>query len=473
MAKLPSITTHFSEWYLEVIEQAQLADNGPVRGSMVIRPYGYAIWENIKEVLNTKFKEKGVQNAYFPLLIPESFLKKEAKHIEGFAPELAVVTHAGGKKLEEPLVVRPTSETVVYYMFSKWIKSYRDLPLKLNQWANVVRWELRTRPFLRTTEFLWQEGHTAHATKAEAEQVAREMHQVYVDFMQDYLAIPVVKGEKTQTERFAGADHTFTIEAMMQDGKALQMGTSHVLTQSFSKAFDISFQDQDGIVKSPHCTSWGVTTRLIGAIIMVHGDERGLVLPPRIAPLQVVIVPIYRKDDERDAVVSQALKIKEELKEQGIRVDVDVDDTKSPGAKFFHWEVRGVPVRIEIGPRDIQSQSAMVVNRATGDKESVPFNALHKDIPALLETVQQDMLSKAQAKVESRWQQGEKLEEFGPVMEKENGFFQVGWCQSADCEGRLRESKGTIRCVLTQQQHEKCFACEKQSTTDVVVAKAY
>ncbi len=473
MAKLPNITTHFSEWYLDVIAQAQLADHGPVRGSMVIRPYGYAIWEHIKAVLDAEFKNKGVQNAYFPLLIPESFLKKEAKHVEGFAPELAVVTHAGGKKLEEPLVVRPTSETIVYHMFSKWITSYRDLPLKLNQWANVVRWELRPRLFLRTSEFLWQEGHTAHATQAEAEQVALEMHEVYVSFIEDYLAIAVVKGEKTETERFGGADHTFTLEAMMQDGKALQMGTTHILSQSFSKAFDINFQDRDGIVKSPHCTSWGMTTRLIGAIIMVHGDERGLILPPRIAPLQVVIVPIYRKDDERDAVVSQALKIKEELKNLGIRVEVDVDDTKSPGAKFFHWEVRGVPVRLEIGPRDVAAQSAMVVNRAGGDKVSVPFNALHKEIPAVLEYIQAQLLQKSQERMQKRWQQGEELKDFGPTLEKENGFFQTGWCQSADCEGRLREFKGTIRCVLTTQQHKKCFACDKKSTADVLVAKAY
>ena len=473
MAKLPNITTHFSEWYLEVIAQAQLADHGPVRGTMVIRPYGYAIWEHIRAILDAKFKEKGVQNAYFPLLIPESFLKKEAKHVEGFSPELVVVTHAGGKKLEEPLVVRPTSETIIYHMFSKWIKSYRDLPLKLNQWANVVRWELRPRPFLRTTEFLWQEGHTAHATKAEAEQLAREMHELYTDFIQDYLAIPVVKGEKSETERFAGADHTFTMEAMMQDGKALQMGTAHVLAPSFSEAFDINFQDRDGIVKSPHCTSWGLTTRLIGATIMVHGDERGVVLPPRIAPRQVIIVPIYRKDDERDAVVSQALKIKDELKAQGIRVDVDVDDTKSPGAKFFHWEVRGVPVRIEIGPRDVQAASAMVVNRASGVKDSVPFNALCKQVPTLLETIQSQLFAKASERMQNCWQQGDTLKGFGTALEKENGFFQTGWCGSADCEGRLREFKGTIRCLLDEQQHEKCFACDKPSTTDVLVAKTY
>ncbi len=470
---MPDIQTHFSDWYQEVIAQAELADQGPVRGSMVIRPYGYAMWERIKEVLDRKFKDVGVQNAYFPLLIPQSFIQKEAKHIEGFSPELAVVTHAGGKKLEEPLVIRPTSETIVYYMFSKWIKSWRDLPMKVNQWANVVRWEMRTRPFLRTSEFLWQEGHTAHATKAEAEQVAREMHQLYTNFIEEYLAIPVVMGEKTQSERFAGADHTFTMEAMMQDGKALQMGTSHVLAQSFSEAFEVFFQDKDGIVKSPHCTSWGVTTRLIGAIIMVHGDERGLVMPPRIAPLQVAIVPIYRKQDDRDAVVSEALKLKEALHNAGVRVEVDVDDTKSPGAKFYHYEVRGVPVRIEIGPRDIEQQSAVVIGRVDGEKKNVPFNALVARVTGLLDDIQGQLLEGARNKMKTRWRHGDKLSTFGSLLKQENGFFQTGWCQRDECEKQLKEYQGTIRCLLEQQEHSVCFACDNKSKNDVVVAKAY
>lgn len=342
MNKLPDINLNFSDWYNEVVAKAELAEHGPVRGTMVIRPYGYEIWENIQKILDHKIKEAGVKNASFPLLIPESFLKKEAKHIEGFSPELAVVTHAGGKELDEPLVVRPTSETVIHYMFSKWIKSWRDLPLKINQWANVVRWELRPRPFLRTTEFLWQEGHTAHETKEGAEAEAEAAMDRYVDFVQKYLAIPVIVGDKSQSEKFAGADRTITYEAFMPDGRALQMGTSHILSQTFAEAFEIKFQNREGKEEHPYLTSWGATTRLIGATIMVHGDNKGLVLPPMIAPIQVVIVPILREDSKKE-VLEVAHAIKNSLLMDGVRVYIDDREERTPGNKFYEWELKGVP----------------------------------------------------------------------------------------------------------------------------------
>jgi len=370
MSALPDIKKDFPAWYQEIVFQAELADHSPVRGAMVIRPYGYAMWERTKAILDRRIKETGHQNAAFPLLIPESFLKKEAEHVEGFAPELAVVTIAGGKKLEEPLVIRPTSETIVHYMFAKWIKSWRDLPLKINQWANVVRWELRPRPFLRTTEIFWQEGHTAHETHQEAEDEAQMMMQEYVTLAQDYLAIPVVTGLKTEQEKFPGAEKTLTFEALMQDGKALQMGTSHVLSQSFAKAFDMKFQDRDEKIAYPYLTSWGVSTRLIGAVVMVHGDQKGLVLPPKIAPIQVVIIPIFKKGQDNAAVLQAARHLATELADNAISVHVDDDETKTPGAKFYHWELRGVPVRIEIGPRDLEQKQAMVVDRLGLAKKS-------------------------------------------------------------------------------------------------------
>jgi len=474
---LADIKKDFPQWYQDVIAQAELADQSPTRGAMVIRPYGYALWEHIQSTLDKEFKKHGVQNAYFPLLIPESFLKKEAKHVEGFAPELAIVTHAGGKKLEEPYVVRPTSETMVYTMFAKWIKSYRDLPLKINQWANVVRWELRTRPFLRTSEFLWQEGHTAHASNEEAGEMATTMLEVYTRFIEDVLAVPVVKGEKSANERFAGAAHTYTMEGLMQDGKALQMGTSHVLEQSFSKAFDIQYQDKDSKMQSPYCTSWGISTRLIGALIMTHGDQQGLVLPPRIAPHQVVIVPICRKDTDKEAVMAAVEKIEKELVDKGIRVIVDADPKKTPGAKFFHWESRGVPVRIELGPRDVASNQAMMVSRIEGPgiekKKAISLDGIAQSTTQLLDTMQKTLLTNAKERVKSAWHQGDELTEFGPKLDTQPGFYQTGWCGNDECEAELKQYKGTLRCILPDKQHAVCFACKKESIHDVLVAKAY
>lgn len=369
MAKEKGLTPQsqdFSEWYLEVIQKAELADYGPVRGTIVVRPYGYALWENIQGVLDRMFKETGHQNAYFPLFIPMSFLKKEAEHVEGFSPELAVVTHAGGEELEEPLAVRPTSETVIGYMWSKWIKSYRDLPQLLNQWGNVVRWELRTRPFLRTSEFLWQEGHTAHATREEAEEEVRRMLSIYAKLAREYGAIPVVEGMKTEKEKFAGAVYTTTIEALMRDGKALQSGTSHYLGENFARAFDIKFQDKDLQVKYVHTTSWGLSWRFIGAIIMTHGDDQGLILPPRLAPIQVVIVPIYR-EESRERVLEAAFDLKRRLLQAGLRVHLDDRDQHTPGYKFHEWELKGVPFRIELGPKDLEAGEAVLASRLGGE----------------------------------------------------------------------------------------------------------
>lgn len=477
MEKLSNINENFSEWYQDIISQAELADHSPTKGCMVIRPYGYAMWENIQKVLDKKFKELGVENAYFPMLIPESFFKKEAKHVEGFSPELAVVTHAGGKELEEPLVVRPTSETMIYYMFSKWIKSWRDLPLKLNQWANVVRWEMRTRPFLRTAEFLWQEGHTAHVTFQEALQMSTTMLNVYKTFVEEYLAIPSIAGQKSANERFAGADRTYTFEGIMPDGKALQMGTSHVLSQSFSKAFDIFYQGADGTIQSPFCTSWGVTTRLIGALIMVHGDQEGLIIPPRIAPIQAVIIPIYKTDAEKSFVLEKAEHIKAELAFKNISVKIDSDETKTPGAKFYHWEMRGIPLRIEIGPKDIEKNQAVFVNRVKKDKASkksfVEISKIGQAAADILHDIQNELLEKAKAKLESLHRSGEKLSDFGPVLENANGFYQTGWCGDAVCEALLKNYKATLRCLIEEKKHKNCFNCNKPSISDVIVAKAY
>jgi len=353
----------FSRWYTEVVQKAELADYGPVKGTMVIRPYGYAIWELMQQGLDGLFKATGHVNAYFPLLIPESFLKKEADHVKGFAPEVAVVTHAGGKQLEEPLVIRPTSETIIWHMYKKWIGSYRDLPLLINQWANVVRWEMRTRLFLRTTEFLWQEGHTAHASAAEAGEETRRMLQVYKTFAEEWMAMPVITGRKSESEKFAGAVATYSIEALMRDAKALQAGTSHNLGQNFAKAFEVTFQNQKNEAEYVYATSWGVSTRLIGGVIMTHGDDKGLILPPRIAPFQVVIIPIFRDAEQKSAVLAEVAKLDRDLKARGIRVKVDDDETSSPGYKFNEWEMRGVPLRLELGPKDVEKRQVVLVTR--------------------------------------------------------------------------------------------------------------
>ena len=472
MNKLPDIEKQFSDWYQDVIHQAELADHSPVRGSMVIRPYGYAIWENIRDILDKKIKKTGHKNAAFPLLIPESFLKREAKHIEGFAPELAVVTHAGGKELEEPLVVRPTSETIIHYMFARWISSWRDLPLKINQWANVVRWEMRPRAFLRTTEFFWQEGHTAHETHQEATDEAYLMLNEYVDLCHTYLAIPVIPGTKSEQEKFPGAEKTLTFEGMMYDGKALQMGTSHILSQSFAHSFEMKFQDRQGKLAYPYLTSWGATTRLVGALIMVHGDQKGLVLPPQIAPIQLVIIPILRKD-ETDAVLKAVALVADRLMARGVRVHIDSDEHKSPGAKFYHWEMKGVPLRLEMGPRDIAQNKAIVADRLGLQKEAIDLDALEDYVVQRLDTLQQVMFARAFDRRKQMWYKGGKLVDFGPSLVENNGFYQVGWCQSKECEAKLKEYQATTRCLLDEKVAEVCFNCDKPSITDVIVAKAY
>lgn len=476
--KLPVMADNFSEWYHEVITQGKLVDASPTRGCVVLRPYSFAIWENIQAGLDKRFKKVGVENAYFPLLIPESFLKKEADHVEGFSPELAVVTHAGGKKLEEPYVVRPTSETIIYHMFSRWISSWRDLPMKINQWANVVRWEMRTRPFLRTTEFLWQEGHTAHATHEEADTTAQKMLSLYADFIENDLCIPLFIGRKTAKERFAGAQETYCMEAMMPDGKALQIGTSHLLAHKFPAAYGVQFQDKDGELRSPWCTSWGTTTRMIGALVMVHGDDNGLCLPPAVAPYQVVIVPIYRKDEERDVVLAAAKKHAASLEDMGIRVHIDTRDER-PGAKFYSWELRGAPIRIELGPRDVASDSMMIATRVAlpGRERKVAVNAT--EMPAaitdLMTEIPQQMRENARYMYADLERTQTKLSEFGPGMAKSNGYVRTAWCQSAACEEQLEQYKAGIRCILDDAVADSthCFSCDTAGSARVLIAKGY
>lgn len=472
MNKLPDIATNFPDWYQEVIYQAKLVDHAPVRGCMVIRPYGNAIWENIKKVLDDRIKATGHENALFPLFIPQSFLSKEAEHVEGFAPELAVVTHAGGKELEEPLVVRPTSETMIHHMFAQWIHSYRDLPLKINQWANVVRWEKRPRAFLRTTEFFWQEGHTAHETRQEALDETLLMLEEYVKLAQDYLAIPVIKGRKTKHEQFPGAEATYTFEGFLIDGKALQMGTSHLLSQSFAHAFDMKFQDKNGVVAYPYLTSWGTTTRLVGAVIASHGDERGLIIPPRIAPIQVVIVPILRKDT-KDQVLEYVEKMEQELKAAGVTVKVDADEHQSPGAKFYEWELKGVPLRFEIGARDIASGVVVAVSRLSKEKETVSASDVTSWTKQKLEFIQNELFKRAQDRYQAMWHKAEKFEDFKDELEKNNGIYQLGWCQDHTCEVKLKEIAASIRCMLDSKDLTNCFGCDKPSLGDVIAGRSY
>lgn len=471
MTKLPDIKTNFAEWYQEVVYQSEVADQSPVRGCIVIRPYGWAIWELIRDRLDERIKATGHQNAAFPLLIPESFFKKEAKHVEGFAPELAVVTHAGGKELEEPLVVRPTSETMIHYMFARWMKSYRDLPLKINQWCSVVRWEMRTRPFLRTTEFYWQEGHTAHETPDQAEEEAQLMLREYVDLAQNYLAIPVVHGQKSEKEKFPGADKTYTFEGLMQDGKALQMGTSHIISQQFAVAFDMKFQDREGNLAYPHLTSWGATTRLIGAMIMTHGDAKGLIIPPKIAPIQVVIIPIFKKGEDKQALLDAIAKMKVDL--GTIRVCVDDDEQHTPGTKFFKWELKGVPLRIEIGPRDLAQKQAILTDRLGLEKKAVMLDEIGITAHETLNRIQKTMFDRAQERMHKQWHKAAKLSQFGPILAEHNGLYQTGWCRKQSCEDLLREYQATTRCLLGEKTFETCFNCDAPSLGDVLVAKAY
>jgi prolyl-tRNA synthetase len=473
MSKLPDINHNFAEWYQEVVYQAELADHAPVRGCMVIRPYGQALWENIRDYLDKRIKETGHENAAFPLLIPESFLKKEASHVAGFSPELAVVTHAGGKELEEPLVVRPTSETIIHYMFARWIKSWRDLPLKVNQWCSVVRWEMRTRPFLRTTEFFWHEVHTAHETEQEALEQAYLVHELSMDMAHAMLAIPAIGGIKSDMEKFPGADLTISFEGMMQDGKALQMGTSHVIAQSFAKAFEMKFQDREGNLAYPFLTSWcGLTTRAIGALIMVHGDQKGLVLPPNVAPIQVVIIPIFKQGEDRQPILDAIAKMKVDLG-TAVRVIVDDDDQKTPGSKFYKWEIKGVPLRIEIGPRDVAAGHVMMADRLGLEKKAVALDQVGIVVKERLEFLQRTMLERAKERMAKMWYKEAKLADFGPRLAKDNGFYQTGWCQNQACELKLKEFQASTRCLLKETSFKSCFNCDAPSKGDVVVAKAY
>src|SRR2546421_10735808 len=467
---------NFSQWYNQVVRKAELADYAPVRGCMIIRPYGYAIWEHIQSLLDARFKETGVMNAYFPLLIPRSFLEREREHVEGFAPELAWVTRGGGEELEEPLAIRPTSETIIGYSYAKWIQSYRDLPILINLWNNVVRWEKRTTLFLRTTEFLWQEGHTAHRNIEDAEERTLQMLEVYRAFAEEDLAIPVVAGRKSENEKFAGALRTYSIEALMGDGKALQSGTSHNLGTNFAKGFDIEYLDADGQRKYCATTSWGLSTRVIGGIIMVHGDKSGLILPPHVAPYQVVIVPIWRKEVDKVAVSEMIAHIEKMLKGK-VRLKVDLSEN-TPGWKFSEWEMRGVPVRMEIGPRDVQNNSVVLVRRDNRAKEVVSVEALEARLPVLLEEVQQALFQRALQFREENTYYTDSYEEFKQIIAEKRGFVRVKWAEDSAAELAIKEeTKATLRVIPFDQPEGgvqgKSIYTGKPATCEAIFARAY
>jgi len=461
----------FPQWYTDVVKRAELVDYGTVRGTMIIKPYGYALWENIKGELDRQIKETGHTNVYFPLFIPESLLQKEKDHVEGFAPEVAWVTHGGEEELGERICVRPTSEVLFCEYYSKNIHSYRDLPKLYNQWSNVVRWEKTTRPFLRSLEFLWQEGHTAHATREEAAEETDRMLEVYADVVENYLAIPVVKGRKTESEKFAGAEYTLTIECLMHDGRALQAGTSHLFGDGFAKAFDIQYLDKDGKQQYVHQTSWGITTRLIGALIMVHGDNRGLVIPPRIAPTQVMIVPIAQ---HKEGVLDKAYDLRDELANIA-RVDIDASDNM-PGWKFNECEMKGYPVRIEIGPRDIEKNQVVLVRRDTNEKQFVAMNELNEKLPQILEDIQQNLFDQALAHRENKTTTVKSLEEMEKALEENPGFMKAMWCGDEACEEKVKEDyQVTTRCIPFEQEKvaDTCFCCGKEADQLVYWARAY
>jgi prolyl-tRNA synthetase len=466
----------FSRWYLDVVRRAELADYSPVKGCMVIRPYGYAIWELMQQGLDRRFKATGHVNAYFPLFIPESLMMKEAEHVEGFAPQVAWVTRGGTEDLEERLVVRPTSETIVGTMYAKWIRSWRDLPVLINQWANVVRWEKVTRLFLRTTEFLWQEGHTAHETAGEAEEETRRMLGVYKEFAETDLAMPVMDGLKTESEKFAGAERTYSIEALMRDGRALQAGTSHNLGQNFAKVFDITFQARDKSVQYVYGTSWGVSTRLIGGVIMTHGDDGGLILPPAIAPYQVVMVPIPR-GNWRETVLPKAQAIRDALVARGIRVLIDDRDWQTPGWKFNEWELRGVPLRLEIGPKDLEKSQVVLARRDTREKAAAPMEGLEDHITGLLATIQQSLLERAQQFRDAHTSQTDAYDEFRQIMDGRPGFVVSPWCGSAACEAAIKaETQATIRNIpftSPPAEGKACLKCGQPATVHAWFAKSY
>ncbi len=475
--KLPTRAEDFAEWYNQVVLRAEMADYAPVRGCMIVRPYGWALWENITAGLDRRFKATGHMNAAFPLLIPRSFIDKEKHHVAGFSPELAVVTIGGGEELEEPLVIRPTSETIIGHAYAKWIQSYRDLPVLINQWNSVVRWELRTKLFLRTLEFFWQEGHTAHATLEEAEAETRQMLDIYTDFAVRDAAIPVIPGRKSDSEKFAGADITYSIEAMMGDGKALQSGTSHNLGQNFAKAFDIKYLDKGGVHQFCWTTSWGLSTRFVGAIVMVHGDDQGLILPPRVAPYQVVIVPIFKSDEEKAAVFDAARKIRNELVAVDIRVKMDERDGMSPGFKFNDWEMRGVPLRIELGPKDVAGGSAVLARRDRPGREgkaSVAQQGIASVVAKLLSEIQDALFQRALDFRKSNTLVPKDYNEFKLAVEK--GFALSHWCGSADCEAKIKEeTKATMRCIPLEQTAGpgECVYCGQAAPEQALFAKAY
>jgi prolyl-tRNA synthetase len=465
----------FSRWYLDVVRRAELADYSPVKGCMVIRPYGYAIWELLQQALDRRIKATGHVNAYFPLFIPESLLTKEAEHVEGFAPQVAYVTHGGGEELEEKLVIRPTSEAIIGTMYAKWVQSWRDLPILINQWANVVRWEKVTRPFLRTTEFLWQEGHTAHETEAEAEEETLKILELYKETVETELAIPVVTGRKSDSEKFAGALRTYSIEALMGDGRALQAGTSHNLGQNFAKAFEITFQARDKSVQYVWGTSWGMTTRMIGAVIMTHGDDSGLVLPPRVAPYQVVIVPIPR-GNWQETVLPKAREIQQQLIEGGVRVTLDDRDAYTPGWKFAEWELRGVPLRLEIGPKDIEKSSVLIARRDTREKLGVPMDGLVAHVRELLESVQQTLFERAVKFREEHTQRAGDYATFKQMMEGRPGFVISPWCGAAQCEAQIKtDTQATIRNMPMDEAAPtgRCVRCDNPAQFVAWFAKAY
>ncbi len=474
--KLTKQSVDYPRWYQEVVLQAGLADYAPVKGCMIIKPYGYTLWENMQRELDRMFKETGHVNAYFPLLIPESFMKKEAEHVEGFSPELAVVTHAGGKQLEEPYVIRPTSETIIWDTYRKWIQSYRDLPLLINQWANVMRWEMRTRLFLRTTEFLWQEGHTAHATAEEAQDETLRMLEIYRRFAEDYMAVPVITGLKSEREKFAGAVSTYSIEALMGDRKALQAGTSHNLGQNFAKAFDVTFLNAEGEREHVWATSWGVSTRLIGAIVMAHGDDDGLILPPRLAPIQMVVVPIYRSDEEQETTVSAARALVEQLIRAGVRVHLDDRDQLRPGWKYAEWELKGVPIRVELGPRDVANASARLAFRVDREKRDVPLAELPALAQELLDETHRKLFDRALKFREENTFRVDSWEEFQERLDEPGGFLYAHWDGTSETEEAIQNAtRATIRCIPLDDDLEDgvCVYSGKPSRRRVIFAKAY
>ncbi len=487
---LTSRSENYSQWYNDLVTKADLAENSAVRGCMVIKPYGYAIWEKMQQTLDKMFKDTGHYNAYFPLFIPKSFFSKEASHVEGFAKECAVVTHyrlkndPNGKgivvdedaKLEEELIVRPTSETIIWNTYKNWIQSYRDLPILLNQWANVVRWEMRTRLFLRTTEFLWQEGHTAHATATEAVAEARQMLDVYAEFAEKWLAIPVIKGRKSDSERFAGAVDTYTIEGLMQDGKALQCGTSHFLGQNFAKAFDVTFDNKEGKIEYVWATSWGVSTRLMGALIMSHSDDKGLVIPPKLAPIQVVIIPIYKKESELNEISEKIAPIIAKLKQKNISVKFDSADNQTPGWKFSEYEFRGVPVRLAVGPRDLKNNTIEIARRDTLTKQTISQDDIENVVENLLVEIQENIFQKAKTFRENNTRKVETYDEFKQVLDEKGGFILAHWDESAETESQIKEeTKATIRCIPLDSVDEegKCIISGKPSKRRVLFARAY